>query len=251
SGPGRASAGEDRRPSGALFLSEYFADLDEGAGFLQRLSPTERARLTARGTRLALDRGQGLFFQGDPHRGVWVIEEGRIRTFYVGHTGREMTLAYWTAGHFVGGPEVFGSGRHVWSADAAEDTALLFLPGAVLRALALEMPQVALAIIDGLVAKGKCYSALVQMLGTRSIAERLELLLRAMADSRGQPTAEGVVIDRSVTHEQFAMMVGATRQWVSVSLDRMSRDGLIRITRSQIVLLPPILAPRDSPAPDR
>jgi CRP-like cAMP-binding protein len=101
------------------------------------------------------------------------------------------------------------------------------------------MPRIALAIIDGLVAKGKCYSALVQMLGTRSIAERLELLLQAMADAYGHPTPEGVVIERTVTHEQFAMMVGATRQWVSVSLERMQREGRLRISRSQIVLTTP------------
>lgn len=222
--------------SGALFLSEWFTELNEGAGFLDRLGSDDHAALRSRGTLVRLNRGEGLFFQGDRHTGVWVVERGRIRTFYVGQSGREMTLAYWTAGHFVGGPEVFGGGRHVWSADAAEPSALLFLPGAALRALAESHPRVALAIIDGLVAKGKCYSALVQMLGTRSIAERLKLLLLAMADALGQETAEGVAIDRVITHEQLAMMVGASRQWISVSLDRMQQDGLILVSRRRIVL---------------
>ncbi|MEO0821100.1 MAG: Crp/Fnr family transcriptional regulator [Pseudomonadota bacterium] len=228
----------DFEPS-ALFLSEPFTDLNEGAGFLDTLGDSERAALRARGTPVRLDRGEGLFFQGDPHTGVWLIETGRVRTFYVGHTGREMTLAYWTVGHFVGGPEVFGGGRHVWSADAPEPCDVLFLPGAALRALAEQHPAIAIAIINGLVAKGKCYSALVQMLGTRSIAERLRVLLLVLADTYGRPSPEGTAIDRRITHEQFAMMVGATRQWVSISLDRMQKDGLIAVSRQQIVLRNP------------
>ncbi len=49
-------------------------------------------------------KGEGVFFQGDPHTGVWIIESGRVRTFYAGPSGREITLAYWSIGHFLGDP---------------------------------------------------------------------------------------------------------------------------------------------------
>lgn len=228
---------KDAEPS-AIFLAENLTNLNDGAGFLGRLGPEERQSLEALGRPLNLGRGEGLFFQGDRHEGVWVVQSGRLRTFYVGASGKEMTLAYWTPGHFVGGPEVFGGGRHVWSADAAADSKLLFLPGGALRRLVVECPQIALAIIDGLVAKGKCYSALVQMLGTRSIADRLRILLHALASTHGRQTVHGHEIDRNITQEQLAMMVGATRQWVSVSLRRLQDNGLLSVSRSRITLLP-------------
>jgi CRP-like cAMP-binding protein len=221
----------------AVFLSEYLTNLNEGAGFLSRLGQDERECLIEVGRPRFLERGEGLFFQGDLHEGVWVVQSGRLRTFYAGASGREMTLAYWTPGHFVGGPEVFGGGRHVWSADAADDSELLFLPGAGLRSLTIERPQIALAIIGGLVAKGKCYSALVQMLGTRSISDRLQILLCALASTHGRRMTDGGrIIDRDITQEQLAMMVGATRQWVSVSLKRLQADGLLSMSRSRITL---------------
>ena len=49
---------------------------------------------------------------------------------------------------------------------------LLYLPAAATRRLIETQPSFALCLIEGLVAKGKCYSALAQMLGTRSITER-------------------------------------------------------------------------------
>lgn len=233
---GSGAAPKQKPEISALFLSEYMTDLNDGAGFLDRLSDAEWADLTKRGTQRRFERGEYIFAQGDRHDGIWVVESGRVRTFYVGSNGREMTLAYWPPGHFVGGPEVFGGGHHVWSADVVEDCVLLFIPGAVLRQLVVDRPQVALAVIDGLVAKGKCYSALVQMLGTKSVAERLRLLLRTMAEAHGRKTPDGQEIERAITHEQFAMMVGATRQWVSVSLERMQKEQIISISRRRITL---------------
>ncbi|MEV8466922.1 Crp/Fnr family transcriptional regulator [Fluviibacterium sp. DFM31] len=225
---------DDDDGPGALYLSEYLLEINEGAGFLGSLRDDGRRAVRRQGSRVTVKKGEGVFFQGDPHIGVWVIESGRIRTYYTGPSGREITLAYWTPGHFVGGPEVFGRGRHVWSADALEDCELLFLSGMSLRTLVTEIPEVALAVIDGLIAKGKCYSALIQMLGTRSVAERLRQLLVILADTYGRQEKDVTIIDRSITYEQLATMVGATRQWVTQSLDKLNDEGVLSVTRREI-----------------
>ena len=221
---------------GAIYLSEYFAELDEGAGFLTGLKPEDLKRVRSHGSRCRFDKGERIFHQGGPHTGVWIIESGRVRTYYAGPSGREITLAYWTTGHFVGGPEVFGKGRHVWSGDALEDCQMLFLSGSSLRALVQQVPEVALAVIEGLVAKGKSYSALIQMLGTRTVSERLRQLLVILADAHGREEGDTIVIDRSLTYEQIAAMVGATRQWVTQSLDKLKSAGVLEITRTEIVI---------------
>jgi CRP/FNR family cyclic AMP-dependent transcriptional regulator len=220
----------------AIFLSEYILDLNSGAGFLSGLNDMDQARIRKAGSRRLIKKGEGLFFQGDPHTGIWIIESGRMRTFYAAPSGRELTLAYWTSGHFVGGPEVFGRGRHVWSGDALEDTKVLFISGMALRDLVSEIPAVALKIIDGLVAKGTCYSALIQMLGTRTVSERLEQLLVILASTHGRHEGDVVVIDRSITYEQVASIVGASRQWVTQSLDKLQKEGVLEVSRKQIAI---------------
>jgi cytochrome c553 len=35
-------------------------------------------------------------------------------------------VAYWPPGHFIGGPEIFGGGTHIWSGEAVEDSRVLF-----------------------------------------------------------------------------------------------------------------------------
>lgn len=221
---------------GAIYLSEYLLGLNDGAGFLANLTLEEQSTVRALSSKVKVKKGQGLFFQGDVHKGVWIIEKGRIRSYYTGPSGREITLAYWTAGHFVGGPEVFGGGRHIWSGDAMDDGELLFLSGANMRKLVQDVPNVALGVIDGLVAKGKCYSALIQMLGTRSIAERLEQLLVILADTHGHQSGQAISIERTITYEQIASIVGATRQWVTQSLEKLQKRGVLKISRKEIVI---------------
>ena len=93
---------------------------------------------------------QTLFNQGAKHDGIYLIESGRIRVFYTSPLGREITLAYWRAGNFVGGPEVFGGGIHQWSGIASSNACVVQLPGKELRTLATEIPNLAIGLIDGL-----------------------------------------------------------------------------------------------------
>ena len=229
---------EDPEASGpsAIFLSEYILDINEGSGFLNTLRPEDQKTVRRMGTRCTFANKDRIFHQGDSHTGVWVIESGRARTYYAGPSGREITLAYWTPGHFIGGPEVFGRGRHVWSADALEDCEMLFLSGMSLQKLVREIPDVAMAIIHGLIAKGNCYSALIQMLGTRSVSERLRQFLLILADTQGRHEGDKIVIDRSITYEQIASVVGATRQWVTQTFEKLQAEGIVETNRAEIIV---------------
>ncbi|MDN3722423.1 Crp/Fnr family transcriptional regulator [Roseibium salinum] len=157
-----------------------------------------------------------------------------MRTFYAGPSGREITLALWTHGHFIGGPEIFGGGTHMWSADVQEDVELLYLTGARIRQLVDSMPSFAICLINGLVAKGKCYSALVQMLGTRSVTERLAQLLIILGDTHGRAEGNRLVVEKKITHDHLAAIVGSTRQWVTMTLDKFQKKGLITACRGRL-----------------
>jgi CRP/FNR family transcriptional regulator, cyclic AMP receptor protein len=233
--------GEDAtaaRADSAVYLSEALSVMNEGAGFLDRLRLDEISALRRVASPMNFTPGESIFLQGDVHSGIFLIEQGRVRIYYAGPSGKEITLAYWTPGHFIGGPEVFGGGLHMWSAVAVERSQLSYVPAGKLRHLAATVPAIAMALIDGLVAKGKCYSALVQMLGTRSVTERLAQLLLILASADGATAERGVslVVDRRITHEQLASIVGSTRQWVTSTLARFQREKIIRIERGVIHL---------------
>lgn len=234
------------RPRSAVYLSEVLSQINEGAGFLDRLSLEEITAVRRVASPMEVIPGETVFMQGDLHSGIFLIETGRIRVYYAGPSGKEITLAYWTPGHFIGGPEIFGGGVHIWSAMAMEHSRLSYLPGNKIRQLALRVPEFAISLIDGLVAKGKCYSALVQMLGTRSAGERLAQLLLILAEVEGKSVGARLLVDRRVTHEQLASIVGSTRQWVTSTLSRMQKQGIISIGKNGIFIENPMLLRQQS-----
>jgi CRP/FNR family cyclic AMP-dependent transcriptional regulator len=204
-----------------------------------RLTTSQRNRVLARGSPVHLLEGETLFAQGEAHKGIYLIQNGLIRTFYTSPAGREITLAYWQAGNIVGTPQVFSTNVHQWSGIASTETSALAFRGKDVFDLMQRIPIFAIGLVEALEFKGKCLSALVQMLGTRSVAERLAMLLYNLADLHGVKEKDGIVIGEPFTHEVLAQMVGASRQWVTMTLDRMRNEGLIRVGKRRTVILQP------------
>lgn len=223
----------------ALYLTETLVEVEESPDVLGRLKPRDRQRVVAKGRRRAFAPGDTLFSQGDLHEGIHVIETGLVRSFYVSASGRVITLAYWTSGHFVGGPQIFSGGRHMWTSVAVEPSETLWLPGRELRTLIVDIPDLALGIIEGLAYKGKCYSALLQLVATRPMGKRLAHLVLTLAERHGVREGRAIAIERSFTHEQLAAMIGATRQWVSITMERFEKQRLIKRGRGRLVVLDP------------
>ena len=235
--------GKARAPAqfGALLMTDGGTQRSGPPYLFSGLTETEIAQVLGSGKRRVLYRGAQLFSQGTPQDGIYLIESGRIKVFYTAPSGREITLAYWHSGNFVGGPEVFRQGLHVWSGEAAVNSAVLHLPGDVLRRMAMTIPALAIGIIEGLSFKGQCYSALAQMLGTRSPTERLAQLLLHLMNLYGVEEQDGTLIAASFTHADLAHMTGVTRQSVTISLKKFTELGILHARGSNLVISNPEL----------
>ena len=234
-GPSRPRDGN--RYDKALYLTESSSDTAATGDFLSRLSIDERDHLLKYGETRDYAPGEFFFRQGDPHDGIHVIASGRVRSYYTSPAGREVTLGYWTAHHFVGAPQIFGGGQHMWSSVAVEQSRGIWLPGRVLKARIYEAPDLAIALIEGLEQKAKCYTSLLQIVATRSMSKRLAHLLLTLANHEGKRSNGQVVLDRRFTHEELASMLGATRQWVSSVLAWYEDEGIVVRNGSRLLVL--------------
>jgi CRP/FNR family cyclic AMP-dependent transcriptional regulator len=222
--------------SQVLVLSETESLEGRKPFLLDRLTPQERENVIRQCTPKLAKRHSTVFRQGEAQKGIYLILSGGVRVFYAAPSGREITRAYWFAGNFIGGPDVFAQTRNMWSAVAIRDTSLLLLPSATLRSLCARMPNLAIGLIEAMVFKGRCYAAMAQMLGTRTVGERMTRVLLMLAEMYGVKTEEGVAISVPITHEEISHMVGATRQWVTVGLKRLQSDGIIKVGRGKLLI---------------
>jgi CRP-like cAMP-binding protein len=228
-----------RHDAAGIMLVESEGLISKVPRLLDALDQFDRERVFAIGRSAVFERDQPVWRQGDEHEGIYLIESGRVRTFYSAPSGREVTLAYWFPGNFLGAPNVFGGGKHMWCSSAVQRTTATFLPGKALRRLTLQSAPIAVALLDALAFKATCYSAMAQMLGTRSATERLERLLLFLATVYGMQGDDGIMIGASFTQAELASLIGSTRQWVTVQLSRMQKKGTLRYNRGMIVVRKP------------
>lgn len=225
-----------REDAASIMLVESDTLMRPAPDLLDSLDEGCRKRLLAIGHPRTFQQDEQLWQQGDRHEGIYLITEGRVRSFYIAPSGREVTLAYWLAGNFVGGPDIFGGSPHVWCSSAMQRSETIFLPGPGLRKLALESAPIAVALLDALGFKARCYSAMAQMLGTRSATERLERLLIFLATAYGLKGDDGIMIAASFNHADLAALIGSTRQWVTTQFARLQRRGVLRYNRGLILI---------------
>lgn len=237
--------GANRAMAAGVMLVESDILVRPLPGLLDGLGKADCSRLHAIGRKKVLEPGQLVWRQGDQQTGIYLIGSGRIRSYYAAPSGREVTLAYWFAGNFVGGPDLFGTGPHMWTSVAIERSELTFLPGLALRRLALESPSIAVALLDALAFKARCYSAMAQMLGTRSVTERLHRLLIFLSHIYGVKRGREIAIGTPFTHADLANLIGSTRQWVTVQLTRLQEERIIRYERAMISILDPASLDRE------
>ena len=240
----------DQARFGAMLMPDEKARAIGPAPLFQGLSQAEIDQVVGASKRKVFYRGAQVFSQGNQQDGIYLVETGRIRVFYMGPSGREITLAYWHPGNFVGGPDVFSKGVHVWSGVAAVNSSVLHVPGDVLRQMVVKIPALAIGIIEGLSFKGRCYSSLAQMLGTRSPTERLAHLLLHLTELYGVEERGGMLIAAPFTHADLANMIGVTRQWVTTSLKRLAEMGVLDSQGTNILIkdAAPLATMRDGKA---
>lgn len=221
-----------------ILLTDALHHEPQSDGLVAGLSKREAEVFYAFGKYRKFQKGEHIFRQGDPHTGIFIIESGFVRSYYLASNGREITLAYWSSGNFVGGPELFGGGTHLWSGIALTDSSIFAISGNDLRALVEEIPNLAVNLLDGLVGKARFYSQVLQMLGTRSVLERLACLLLTLSvefrDDEGRPVRK---IDRKLSHAEIGTIVGSSRQWVSTAIERFRKQGIITIDDNQAIVI--------------
>lgn len=192
--------------------------------------------------RLAVNRTYAnqeyLIRQGQTANGIHVITSGTVESLYEPYAGRELILATWQAGDFVGGPYLFGDHEHLWSARALGTATALYLDHNSLRTLAAQSGPFALALIECLGFKGERYSKLAQVLATHTTTERVALLLTELA-RQANVAGDGSLRVGAIKPAKIAQMIGATRQSVANAFQRLEEQKIIAVEATSIRIIAP------------
>lgn len=205
-----------------------FADLDD----------TALAHLAERCVARTVAAGHVLFVAGEPCRGLYVIQSGRVRIYRTSPEGKEQVLHVEGPGRPVAELPLFDGGPYPASAVTMDESRLIFLPRAEFEHIYRTHPDIAQAIIRELGRRLRHLVHVAETLAFRDVAARLTLLLVDYAERTGRATPAGVVVPLDRTQEELAVEIGAARESVSRALKQLRRRGLVRPAGRHEVLVP-------------
>lgn len=178
-----------------------------------------------------------LFHRGEPGDSLYVILSGRVKAILIGEDGREVTLAFLSAGEIVGEMALFDSGeRRSATVLTVEPSELMMLTREqFMRAIAAN-PTIALSVMKTLARRLRETSKRVGDLIFLDTFSRLARYLVELAEKEGHPLADGSTLITRPTQEEIAHFIGASRETVNRVLKELENQGFIRLVRRKIII---------------
>lgn len=206
--------------------TQLFEDLSpEELEQLSRITPYKRYRA-----------GEVIYHMEDVADALYFIRDGMVKISMYFPNGKEMILG------LLGQYDVFGellllpSERRPNQAEAVMDTTLIVMPEDDFQRLLTQYPKLALKFIQVMSTKLWQAQAIFAEVGAFDAPGRLANLLLRLAKDFGVPGERGTVIDLSLTQQDLAKMIGATRETVSHCLARLLEYGAVRRRRAPIIV---------------
>lgn len=202
----------------ALRGNQYFDDVSD-----------EMLKEIATHTRLAeFQRGDVLFWEGDPCEGLFILEQGSAKIFRLSPQGRQYIVRILQEGDTFAEVPAFDEGISPVNVEALEICRAWIIDKNKLHTLVMEHPAFAQKV---LVNFGKMLRGMVRMVSEMAFYQVTHRLARLIDTELPQ--------DKSAawTQEQLAARLGTVREVVARSIKELERSGAIKMEDRRIQIV--------------
>jgi CRP/FNR family transcriptional regulator len=154
-------------------------------------------------------RKEIIFLKGDPCKELYIIASGQVKLSEISENGREQALFILSQGDSFDVVPIIDGGLYPTTATALNDVMLYVIIKQDVLTIMCEYPTVASAVLPHL---GK-------------------------NDIQGTPTPEGMLVKRTLTHQEIADIVGTEREVVTRSLSDLQKKGIIDMKEGKQILI--------------
>jgi CRP/FNR family transcriptional regulator len=170
------------------------------------------------------ERGDVLFWEGDPCAGLHILESGSVKLYRVSPQGRQYIIAVLTEGATCNEVPAFDGGTNPVNVEALETTRVWVTDAHLLRELVKANPEFALKILSKFGQNLRNFVGKVSEMAFYQVTHRLARLITEMDE---EPRSHW-------TQEQLAARLGTVREVVARSLKELERSGAIVIEDRRI-----------------
>jgi CRP/FNR family transcriptional regulator, cyclic AMP receptor protein len=203
------------------------------------LSDEHVRRLELRAKSRTFKRGSLVYVPSDLGDCVLLLISGRVKIFHNTQDGKQAVLALIDPGELFGELAIatLDEGQREEYAETMESSTVVLIPADDIRRLAAEQASLSIGITKLMGLSRRRVERRLKSLLFRSNRERLVHLLFDLAEKYGRYTKEGgIALGIHLSHQELASIIGSTRETVTLVLGELQSEGLISISRRDIVL---------------
>lgn len=190
--------------------------------------------LTERGTATRLRPGAILFHEGDRAEVVYGVVGGRVRIEVTTPAGGRLVLAVKEPGDVLGELGALDGRPRSATAVAIDDVELVQVGVDGFLAALADHPQHAVALLQRISRDLRRSVHRTTARASADTTQRLAMLLSDLADRYGEHSETVVEIDLSLTQDDVAGWIGATREATARSLRTLRERGCVATARRRI-----------------
>lgn len=204
-----------------LNRNEYFEGLD--TALLNQVTMHMQLR--------EYERGESLFWEGDPCAGLHIIEQGFVKLYRLSPQGRQYIVRVLQEGDTCNEVPTFDGGVNPVNVEALETTQVWVIQADILRALLNQHPEFAQKVINNFAKNLRGLVRMVSEMAFYQVTHRLARLINEQSPDEltGTPW----------TQEQLAARLGTVREVVARSLKELERSGAIQMDKRRIAVSDP------------
>jgi CRP/FNR family transcriptional regulator, cyclic AMP receptor protein len=181
-------------------------------------------------------RGQLIYDQNRPARGIFLIIAGTVKVCRIADDGRQVIAGLYRADDFFGESALLGPAHPAEQAIAMENTKVMSWTAAEMEDLVARRPKLAVAVWQMLAQRSVDFGNRIESFTLDNVPRRLARCLVRLSERLGALDDTGSVQMGALTHELLSQYVGTSREGVTHHMNYFRKKGYLRYSRKGITL---------------
>jgi CRP/FNR family transcriptional regulator len=177
-------------------------------------------------------KGEVLFWQDEPCKGLYILKQGRIKLFKVSAQGREFIVNTLEEGSTFSEVPVFDHGLNPVNAAAMEESQVWIIDSDILRSAMYKYPSMCQSVVLNLSQNLRKMIGIIEELSFLQVTHRMARLLCQVPPEQ----LYGETGTR-LRRDQLAARLGTVREVAARALRVLERSGAIKVDRHGIRII--------------
>ncbi len=205
----------------------------ENIEFFKGMSTSQLTELAGMMKEVKYKKNTIVINQGDLSRSLFIIIYGRLKVFATDEEGNQTIFSFLNNGDFFGELSLLDDAPRSATVYTLEDCTVLNLDHAKFKDFIDSHPCACWPLFKSLTSRIRSMDETICSLTSRDIYGRLIETLYKQA----KENADGVLITQKLTHQDFAEMIGSSREMISRIFKDLKEGGYISVETKQVSIL--------------